>query len=137
MTVSGALLPFTQQGLEKYNDTMTKDYFQSTSHRGQECLKQMLQKQSRMEHLEHSGAKRSKKFQVKCGNCGTTDLHALRHAVHADSYPTVGILSTRRIKRFQDVSDNYYVYSLIVLYCCLYKVKEFLLITITTHELEY
>ena len=64
MTVSGALLPFTQ-GLEKYNDTLTKDYFRS-SHRGQECLKQMLQKQNRIEHLEHSGAKRDKKFQVKC-----------------------------------------------------------------------
>lgn len=30
----------------------------------------MLQKQNRIEHLEHSGAKRDKKFQVKCGNYG-------------------------------------------------------------------
>ena len=36
MDTSGALLPFTQQGLEKYNDTMTKDYFRSSSHKGQE-----------------------------------------------------------------------------------------------------
>ena len=70
MTVSGALLTFTQQGLEKYNDTLTKDYFRSTSHRGQEFLKQMLPKQNRIEHLEHSGAKRNKKSQVKCANCG-------------------------------------------------------------------
>ena len=69
MTISGALLPFTQQGLEKYNDTMTKDYFRSTSHRGQECLSQMLQKQNRLEHLEHVGAKRSKKFEIRCSNC--------------------------------------------------------------------
>ena len=34
MSTSGALLPFTQQGLEKYNDTMTKDYFRSSSHKG-------------------------------------------------------------------------------------------------------
>ena len=34
MKILGALLPFTQQGLEKYNETMTKDYFCSTSHRG-------------------------------------------------------------------------------------------------------
>ena len=88
---------------------MTKDYFRSTSHRGQECLKQMLQKQNRMEHLEHSGAKGARNFKSNVATVvvrGTTDLHALRHAVHADSYPTVGILSTRRIKRFQDVSDN-------------------------------
>lgn len=26
MQIHGALLPFTQQGLEKYNDQMTKDY---------------------------------------------------------------------------------------------------------------
>ena len=35
----GSLLPFTQQGLEKY-DCMTKIYFRSTSHRGKEALKQ-------------------------------------------------------------------------------------------------
>ena len=38
MQIHGALLPFTQHGLEKYNDCMTKDYFRSSSHRGQECL---------------------------------------------------------------------------------------------------
>ena len=27
MTLHGAIIPFTQQGLEKYNDLMTKDYF--------------------------------------------------------------------------------------------------------------
>ena len=49
MATSGALLSFTQQGLEKYNDVMTKDYFRSSSHRGQECLTQILQKQNHME----------------------------------------------------------------------------------------
>ena len=68
---AGALLPFTKQGLEKYNDSMTKDYFRSTSHKGQECLTQILQKQNRMEYLEHAGAKREKKFHVTCSTCGT------------------------------------------------------------------
>ena len=58
MSTTGALLPLTQQGLEKYNDSMTKDYFRSTSHKGQECLRQILQKQNQMEYLEHAGAER-------------------------------------------------------------------------------
>ena len=57
MTLSGAILPFTQQGLEKYNDLVTKDYFRSSSHRVQECWTQILQKQNRIEDLENSGAK--------------------------------------------------------------------------------
>ena len=69
MLTTGSLLPFTQHGLEKYNDTTTKDYFQSSSRRGQECLLQIMQKQNRLEHLEHSGAKR-KKFEVTCSGCG-------------------------------------------------------------------
>ena len=68
MLTTGSLLAFTQHGLEKYNNTMTKDYFRSSSQRGQECL-QIMQKQNRLEHLEHSGAKR-KKFEVKCSGCG-------------------------------------------------------------------
>ena len=69
MTLSGAILPFTQQGLEKYNDTMTKDYFRSSSHKGQECLTQILQKQNRIEHLQHSGATRKKRFEITCSIC--------------------------------------------------------------------
>ena len=69
MTLHGAILPFTQQGLEKYNDLMTKDYFRSTSHRGEQCLKQILQKQNRIEHLENMGAKRPKKNDITCSNC--------------------------------------------------------------------
>ena len=70
MSTSGALLPFTQQGLEKYNDTMTKDYFRSSSHKGQECLTQILQKQNRIEHLEHIGSRRKKRHEVTCSRCG-------------------------------------------------------------------
>ena len=67
MKTNGALLPFTQHGLEKY-DCMTKDYFRSSSHRGQECLIQIMQKQNRLEHLEHIGAKRQKRFEITCSN---------------------------------------------------------------------
>ena len=77
MQIHGALLPFTQHGLEKYNDCMTKDYFRSSSHRGQECLTQIMQKQNRMEHLEHSGAKRTKRFSVTCSNCGKQEHNRL------------------------------------------------------------
>ena len=64
-----AVVPFTQQGLEKYNDLMTKHYFRSTSHRGEQCLVQVLQKQNRIELLERQSAKRQKKREVKCSNC--------------------------------------------------------------------
>ena len=70
MSTSSALLPFTQQGLEKYNDTMTKDYFRSSSHKGQECLTQILQKQNRIEHVEHIGSRQKKRYEVTCSKCG-------------------------------------------------------------------
>ena len=69
MDTSGALLPFTQQGLEKYNNTITKDYFHPSSHKGQECLTQILQKQNRLEYLEHTGAKRKKRHEATCSKC--------------------------------------------------------------------
>ena len=31
MTIHGSILPFTQQGLEKFNDIVTKQYFRATS----------------------------------------------------------------------------------------------------------
>ena len=69
MTLHGAIIPFTQEGLEKYNDLMAIDYFRSTSHRGEQCLKQILQKQNRVEHLENMGAKQCKRHEVTCSNC--------------------------------------------------------------------
>ena len=69
VTLHGAIIPFTQQGLKKYNDLMTKDYFQSTTHQGEECLKQIMQKQNRIEHLENMGAKPQKKHEITCSNC--------------------------------------------------------------------
>ena len=60
MELHGSILPFTQQGLKKYKDIMTKDYFRATSHKGEQCLIQILQKQNRMEYLEAKGVKRAK-----------------------------------------------------------------------------
>ena len=36
---TGSLTKFSQQGLEKLNDDLTKDYFKSTNHRNEEALK--------------------------------------------------------------------------------------------------
>ena len=53
MMLHGAIIPFTQEGLEKYNDLMAIDYFRSTSHRGEQYLKQILQKQNSQTFGEH------------------------------------------------------------------------------------
>ena len=58
MTLHGSILPFIQQGFEKYNDTMTKKCFRSTTQRGEQCLTQILQKQNRLELLEANAMQR-------------------------------------------------------------------------------
>ena len=35
MRLHGGILQFSQQGLEKYNDVMTKQYFRGTNHKGE------------------------------------------------------------------------------------------------------
>ena len=57
--IHGSLLPFTQHGLEKYNDITTKDYFRSTHHRGEQALLQIMQKQNRIEHLRDNSVQKS------------------------------------------------------------------------------
>ena len=40
MRIHGSIIPFTQQGLEKHNDIMTKTiFFRASSHRGVEALR--------------------------------------------------------------------------------------------------
>ena len=60
MTIHGSILPFTQQGLEKHNDSMTKNFFRSSCLRGEQALQQLVEKQNRIEHLNDIGAKRQK-----------------------------------------------------------------------------
>ena len=71
MRIHGCLLSFTQHGLEKYNDTMTKDVFCCSSHKGEQALVQILQKQNRVEYLLENDAKRRKHHEVTCANCST------------------------------------------------------------------
>ena len=46
---------FSQQGLEKLNDDVTKFYFRSTNHHDEASLKQILLKLNRLEELEDNG----------------------------------------------------------------------------------
>ena len=69
LRLHGSILPFTQQGLEKYNDAMTKDYFRGTCHRGEEALLQIMQKRNRIEYLQDENAKIPKHHEVSCSNC--------------------------------------------------------------------
>ena len=49
----GSLAPFSQQGLEKLNDNITKDYFRSTNQRDGESLSQLMLKLNQLEELSH------------------------------------------------------------------------------------
>ncbi len=69
MRIHGSNLPFTQQGLEKLNDVMTKHYFRSTSHQNEQALVQLLEKQNRIELLADNGAKQEKHHDIGCSNC--------------------------------------------------------------------
>ena len=69
-TLHGSIVPFTQQGLEKYNDITTKDFFRSTNHKGQTALRQIMEKQNRLEYLKILECQPKKKFGVKCSICG-------------------------------------------------------------------
>ena len=53
MKIHGSLLLFMQQGLENKNDVLTKAYFCSSNH-----LRQILEKQNRIKHLESIGVKK-------------------------------------------------------------------------------
>ena len=70
MRLNGAILPFTQQGLEKLNDTITKMFFRGTNHKGEEAMQQILQKHNRIEFLKDSGKAPPQHHQVKCSICG-------------------------------------------------------------------
>ena len=51
----GNVYYFNQQGLDKYNDQCSKDYFRSTNHRNMEALRQMLLKKNSMQYLKIMG----------------------------------------------------------------------------------
>ena len=51
---------YAQQGLEKYNNTASKDFFRSTNHKGVDALKQLFLKKNRIQFLEVAGYERVK-----------------------------------------------------------------------------
>lgn len=57
-----SLLPFSQQGLEKLNDNLTKDYYRSTNHQEQNALRQLLLKLNRLEELNDQNVEREKQI---------------------------------------------------------------------------
>ena len=59
---------FTQQGMEKYNDLTSKNFFRSSNHRGVSALRQIFYKKGRVQFLEQAGCPRIKK-KYKCSNC--------------------------------------------------------------------
>ena len=64
----GSLSEFSQQGLEKLNDDITKAYFKSTNHRSEDALTQILLKLNRMEELMNEHHYRTKHLHL-CSTC--------------------------------------------------------------------
>ena len=74
----GSILPFTQQGLQKYNDITTKMYFRSSNHQCIKAITQMLEKQNHIEYLQNFGiSSKSSFFEIRCSKCNQTG-HNLR-----------------------------------------------------------
>ena len=60
----GNLVAFMQQGLEKLNNTTTKQFQHSTNHQNVSSLMQILEKQNRIKMLEDNHFNRELKVQV-------------------------------------------------------------------------
>ena len=63
---------FKQQGVEKYNDIVSKDHFRSFSHREIFALEQLFFEKQRIQFLEAADCERVKKS-VTCFNCQGQD----------------------------------------------------------------
>ena len=63
-----SIVPFTQQGLEKINDVMTKDFFRGTCY-GNDALLQIIQKLNCLEYFQDQHISPSKIFEIECSNC--------------------------------------------------------------------
>jgi len=57
---------YTQQGMEKYNDTVSKHYFRSSNHRRVSAIKQIVLREHRIQLLGTAGAERVEESH----NCG-------------------------------------------------------------------
>ncbi len=92
----GNIAFFNQQGLEKYNDQASKDYFRSTNHKGMEALHQLLIKKHRVHYLEMKGAERVKAC-YHCRNCLNTG-HSIKKCTNKCSDCDTKICCTHLVK---------------------------------------
>ena len=67
--IHGNLSNFTEQGLEKLNDNVSKWYFRSTSFNKDTVLKQIILKQNRIRTLQVNGGDIIRKFKQCCKKC--------------------------------------------------------------------
>ena len=70
LSLYGNIELFTQQGMEKYNDITSKNFFRSTNHQGISAIKQLFLKRKRVQLLEAAGCARMKRGYT-CSNCNT------------------------------------------------------------------
>ena len=90
MRIHGSIVPFTQQGLEKHNDVMTKVYFRASSHRGLQALRQIIEKRNQIEYFMDD-TKRPKKHDMTSSvltvmNQVIIGLHAANRANYVESH---------------------------------------------------
>ena len=65
---------------------MTKQYFRSSSHRNEQALVQIMEKQNRLEHLhDQPGVLPKKCFEIVCSKCGRTGHNRLTCSADADT----------------------------------------------------
>ena len=66
--IHGVIVPFTQQGLEKLNDSLTQFFYRGSNHRDKEALTQMLQEANRITLSEHAYGCQRKVEQQACSH---------------------------------------------------------------------
>ena len=80
----GNICMFSQQGLEKLNDDITKDYIKSTNNKSSEdSLRQILFKPNRLEHLT-SASKPSTHMFVQSVRKWITTVEPALQIIHKD-----------------------------------------------------
>ena len=88
--MEACIVPFTQQGLEKHNDVMTKIYFRASSHRGLQALRQIIEKRNRIEYFMDNDTKRPKKHDIRgpliVTNLVIIGLHAANRGNYVESH---------------------------------------------------
>ena len=87
---------YTQQGLEKYNDRASKDFFRSTNHKGVDALKQLFLKKNRIQFLEAAGYERVKNA-YECSNC-SNDGHNIKTCTSPCKHCTAPVSCAHLVK---------------------------------------